>query len=93
MLSERVKSQAVAFQNRTGIPKINREQLGSVFLLKPSLEEQAEIAAILNACNVKITSLDEEISLLEELFRALLEELMTGRLLTLPLIEKGETHE
>lgn len=88
MLSERVKDQIIAFQNRTGIPKINREQLGSISLPKPSLSEQQEIASVLNACNTKITSLGNEVLLFEEFFHALLEELMTGRLSTLPLVEE-----
>jgi restriction endonuclease S subunit len=92
-LSERVKNQTIAFQNRTGIPKINRDQLGSIFLPKPSLEEQVDIAGVLSKCNTKIYSLENEVLLLDELFRALLEGLMTGRLSTLPLIEEGETHE
>jgi type I restriction enzyme S subunit len=52
-----------------------------------SLEEQGKIMEVLRACDIKIAALEQEASLLEELFRALLEELMTGRLSTLPLIE------
>jgi type I restriction enzyme, S subunit len=54
-----------------------------------STDEQDEIVNILDNCYAKITSLENELVLLEELFKALLEEFMTGRLLTLPLIEEG----
>ena len=37
------------------------------------------IAEILRACDAKIAALERESALLDELFRALLEELMTGR--------------
>jgi type I restriction enzyme S subunit len=89
LLSEQFKICAMSFQTRTGIPKINREQLGGIPLLAPPLEEQREIADVLNACDSKIVSLESEASLLDELFRAMLEELMTGRLSTQPLIDAG----
>jgi len=55
------------------------------------LDEQREIAAILTACDDKIDGLRQEAKILEELFRTLLEELMTGRLSALPLFEIGQT--
>ncbi len=62
-------------------------------VLLPPLSEQREIAAILQVSDDKVDALEQELVLLEELFRALLEELMTGELSTLPLIEEGGTHE
>ena len=59
--------------------KINSMQLGSILLLKPSLPELEAIAEVLTACDAKIAALGRESALLDELFRALLEELMTGR--------------
>jgi len=86
LLSDQFTNQAIASQDRTGIPKINREQLGSIVILLPSLEEQREIATVLTACDSRIAGLGREAARLEELFRALLEELMTGRLSAVPLI-------
>ena len=54
-----------------------------------SMEEQKQISDILSACDSKITALEHEASLHDELFRAMLEELMNGRLLTRYLIESG----
>ncbi len=51
--------------------------------------EQIEIAEINDACNHKIESFEKESALLEELFKALLEEFMTGRLSALPIVEAG----
>ena len=45
----------------------------------PTLDEQTEITGVLKACDAKIAALVRESALLDELFRALLEELMTGR--------------
>jgi type I restriction enzyme S subunit len=58
-----------------------------------SIDEQDEIIDIFDACYAKITALEQEIALLGELFNSILEELMTGKLSTLPLIEERETHE
>ena len=45
----------------------------------PSIAEQRAIAGPIHACDAKITALERERALLDELFRGLLEELMTGR--------------
>jgi type I restriction enzyme S subunit len=79
LLSDRFKTQAVSFQDRTGIPKINRNQLGSIPLPIPSLQEQQDIARILQAVDAKIAAAERKRAGLEELFRAMLGELMTGR--------------
>ena len=72
---------------------INIEFLSPWPILIPPLEEQIEIVNVLSACDKKITALEQELILLEELFRAFLYELMSGRLSTLPLIEEGDTHD
>jgi type I restriction enzyme S subunit len=56
----------------------------------PKLAEQHEIADALHACDAKIAALEGEESLLNELFRAMLEELMTGRISVVPLIDSGK---
>jgi type I restriction enzyme S subunit len=86
LLSEQFTAQVVASQDRTGIPKVNRNQLGAVPLPLPPLEEQHKIAITLSACDTKIEALEQETTLLDELFRALLEELMTGRFSAVPLV-------
>jgi type I restriction enzyme, S subunit len=58
---------------------INTQTINSVLVPQPSLDEQGEIVEVINACDAKIAALERESALLEELFRALLEELMTGR--------------
>ena len=45
------------------------------------------ITETMDTCDSKITALEKELALQEELFRALLEELMSGRLSALPLVE------
>lgn len=59
---------------------ISAGKLASFLVAVPFLEEQETIAQVIRACDAKITALERENTLLDELFRALLEELMTGRL-------------
>ncbi len=87
LLSEKFVSQAVSFQTRTGIPKINRQQLGSTLLPIPPKDEQQQISKILSVCDRKIQALEKEIALTDELFHAMLEQLMTGKISTQPLTE------
>ena len=53
----------------------------------PSLNEQQEISEVLIAFNAKIAALEKETALLDELFHAMLEELMTGKRSAMPLID------
>ena len=70
------------------MPNLNTKILEGLPLAFPSTgDEQREIAGILSACDSKITPLEKELSLHEEFFRALLDELMTGRLSAPPLVE------
>jgi type I restriction enzyme S subunit len=54
------------------------------------MSEQSNISEVFQACDAKITTLGKEITLHEELFRALIDELMTGRISTLPFVEQLE---
>ncbi|MBP1468992.1 restriction endonuclease subunit S [Candidatus Chloroploca sp. M-50] len=58
---------------------INTQTIRGVMIPLPPLAEQREIAEALRACDAVIAALEQEAALHEELFRALLEELMTGR--------------
>ncbi|MEH1793044.1 hypothetical protein [Nostoc sp.] len=53
----------------------------------PSIDEQHEIIGTLQACDRKIQALEKELTLIDELFHAMLEQLMTGKISTQPLTE------
>ena len=55
----------------------------------PPLNEQQEISEILQACDTKIAALEQEAERLDELFHAMLHELMTGQRSAVPLIDSG----
>lgn len=77
--------------DKTSVPGVNRNHLHMIGVRLPPLPEQREIASVLSACDRYIASLEREISLLEELFRGLLEELMAARLSSVPLIAVEDT--
>ena len=69
-------------------PNIGKGIIESTKIPFPTLQEQQEIADILSSCDAKIATLEREIKLHDELFRAMLEELMTGQLSSLPLASR-----
>ena len=64
----------------------NKGELDRIRLPLPPVTEQSEIAGVLQICDAKVAALEREAALLDELFRAMLEELMSGRLSAAPLI-------
>lgn len=74
----------------TNLASINSSKLKRLPVLIPEVSEQNTIVEILQKCDAKIAALEHEIALHEELFRALLEELMTGRT---RVIEAADRHD
>ena len=73
------RSLLIAQSGKVAITNISQKGLASLSIPVPGLSEQHEIAGVLRTCDAKIAALERESALLDELFRALLEELMTGR--------------
>jgi type I restriction enzyme, S subunit len=71
----------------TNLACINKTKLGNFPTLLPSLEEQVDIATILGACDAKIMALESESRFLNELFRLMLEQFMSGHLEVKSLLE------
>ena len=66
---------------------VNIPILSHLILPLPPLSEQREIANIFRAIDDKIAALEREVELIDELFHAMLEELMTGQRSAVPLID------
>lgn len=73
-----------------GTRRMGTDALERLLVPVAPLEEQAIIAQTLNACDAKVQALIGEVELFEELFHALIEELMSGRLSTLPLLRQQD---
>ena len=68
-------------------PKLNKASLLGIPISRPSRVEIDEIALVLDNCDTKIAALEQEIARLDELFHAMLDELMTGKRSAIPLID------
>ena len=68
-------------------PKLNKTSLLDISVPRPSSEETDRIALMLVSCDTKIAALEREVELIDELFHAMLEELMIGKRSAVPLID------
>ena len=78
-----------AMATSTGIshPRTSWNSLGKFTFALPPLSEQRAIAGVFQAIDQEITALEQEAQHLDELFRAMLDELMTGQRSAVPLID------
>jgi type I restriction enzyme S subunit len=83
--TEIVRSRMLNKSSGVTAPHLNVSDVRSLKIPLPTIKEQQEIADVLSSCDAKIATLEREINLHDELFRAMLEELMTGKLSSLPL--------
>ena len=74
-------------QRRGGQPLITQSILHQFRIPIPPLSEQRAIANIFRAIDEKIAALEREVKIIDELFHAMLEELMTGQRSAVPLID------
>ncbi len=70
----------------SGLSSINSSIVTNLQIPLPPLSEQQMIVEVFDVSDAKLSALEREVSLLDELFRALLEEVMTGRLSALPSV-------
>ncbi len=68
-------------------PNISKGVIEKRVVPLPPLDQQKEISDIITSCNDKIAALEQEIALLEELFRAALDGFMSGKLSAKPFIQ------
>ena len=84
ILSDMFFKQSVSFPARAGIPKINREELNSILVTLPTIEEQKIISDMLvqkERYFIKIISYTErQIEKLKEAKQSLISEAVTGKI-------------
>ena len=78
---------AVATSTGISHPRTSWDSLGKFTFALPPLPEQRTIATVLQAIDEKTAALEQETQYLDELFHAMLEELMTGQRSVVPLID------
>lgn len=71
--------------NKTTIPNLSRSRLSELKMPITTLDEQDEIVAILDAIDRKINLHQKKRAVLDDLFKTLLHQLMTGKIYTTDL--------
>ena len=84
---ERSSLYRIAIGGGSTFPNISTAHLKNYTIALPSISEQSQIAEILQAFDAKIAALEKEAERLDELFHAMLDELMTGQRSAVPLID------
>ena len=79
-------SLAGKMQGTTGRQRLSKDALVTLQIPLPPLPEQRVIASIFQAIDEKTAALEREVEYLDELFHAMLNELMTGQRSAVPLI-------
>ena len=87
LYSEQVRKEYLGRATGSTAKGISSKNFQQVQVPLPCLPEQREIAISLTACDAKIIALEQEAARLDELFHAMLEELMTGKRSAVPLID------
>ncbi len=80
-------SLAGKMQGTTGRQRLSKDTLVNLQIPLPPLREQRAIASIFQAIDKKTAALEQEVQHLDELFHAMLDELMTGQRSAVPLID------
>ena len=80
-------SLAGKMQGTTGRQRLSKDALVNLQIPLPPLREQRAIAAVFQAIDEKTAALEREVEHLDELFHAMLDELMTGQRSAVPLID------
>ena len=76
-----------ALAGRAAVPIVKKSSFAKFLIPFPLLSEQHTIANIFQAIDEKIAALEREAQHLDELFHAMLDELMTGKRSAVPLID------
>lgn len=87
-LSPIFAAQAISQQDRTGIPKLNREQLRTISIPQPSAEEQQEIGQLLAGLDRHLRASVRYHDLFKSAFASLLPRLVSGAIRVSPLLEE-----
>ena len=82
-------SLAGKMQGTTGRQRLSKDALVNLQIPLPPLSEQRAIATVFQAIDKKTAALEQEVEHLDELFHAMLDELMTGQRSAVPLIDQA----
>ena len=79
ILTQKFTKQAIAASKRTGMPKINREDLNAIEIILPPLHEQKIIIKVVSTWDAAITCAQTLLDNSRQQKKALMQQLLTGR--------------
>ncbi|UNW09426.1 restriction endonuclease subunit S [Acinetobacter indicus] len=79
MLGPQFNKVAIAMSMRTGMPKINRNDLNTLLILLPPLVEQKKISQILSIWDQAISATEKLLENSQQQKKALMQQLLTGK--------------
>ena len=80
LLSEEFTKYTVSLSNRSGIPKVNREELAEYSLKLPTIKEQTTIASILSDMDNEIGALEQKLEKTRQIKQGMMQQLLTGKI-------------
>lgn len=80
LLSEDFLRYSISQSMRSGMPKINREEIAEYCFLLPDYDEQQAIAQILTDMDDEISALQKKLDKLRRIKQGMMAELLTGRI-------------
>lgn len=87
ILGDQFSRFAESVSMRSGFPKINRSEMAEFSIGWPPLEEQQRISQILEEADLKGVTAESEHAKLTRLKSGLMDDLLTGRVRVIPLLE------
>ena len=81
------------FGTKSGSPSLNRNDIHPLWIGLPSLDEQVRITRVFSHCDEHIASLESELSKLQSLKSALMQDLFTGKKRVTSLLVPESKHE
>ena len=78
MLSEKFTRRLLSFQNRTGMPKVNRNELNSIFIPIPSIDEQIKIIEKFELIDEILYKIDSNLSISKSIINILINQFINN---------------
>lgn len=79
LLSSEFTNYTVSLSKRSGIPKVNRDELADYVMLLPSLDEQKKITGVLCSMDAEIDSLIQILAKYHQVKQGMMQQLLTGK--------------
>lgn len=75
LLTEKFTNYLLRFQNRTGMPKVNREELGGTYIPLPEINEQISIVEVLREIDITLDVVITKVSSSKALQKSLINQI------------------